>query len=167
MSDLPATDPAGDDPAARIVAVSRVIDASPAAIFDLLSDPARHHVFDGSDSVMGSRAGNPERLSLGARFGMDMKLGIPYRITSEVVELEPDRVIAWRHLGHHVWRYELEPLDGGTRTKVTESFNWGVARFPPYYEWFGYPERHRRNMTETLARLDAHLTGADGPTGET
>ena len=156
MTDVPTNEP--NEPNEKVVSVSRVIAASPEAIFDLLADPASHHLFDGSGSVMGSRSGNPDRLTLGAKFGMDMRLGIPYRITSEVVELEENRVIAWRHLGHHVWRYELEPVEGGT--EVTESFNWGVARFPPFYEWVGYPARHTENMAKTLERLDEHLSGA-------
>ncbi len=144
-----------NQPNEKVVSVSRVIAADPDAIFDLLANPASHQLFDGSGSVMGSRGGNPERLSLGARFGMDMKLGVPYRITSEVTEFEDNRLIAWRHIGRHVWRYELEPVEGGTR--VTESFNWGVALFPPFYEWVGYPARHTENMTKTLERLEAHL----------
>jgi uncharacterized protein YndB with AHSA1/START domain len=140
----------------RVVSASRVINASPAEIFDILADPAQHHVIDGSDTVVAARGGNPERLSLGAKFGMDMKMGLPYRITNEVVEFEPDRRIAWRHFGHHIWRYELEPTDDGT--KVTESFDWSKSRFPPAYEWVGYPAKHEVNMARTLERLDAHLT---------
>lgn len=140
----------------KIVSATRTISAPADVIFDLLANPARHHEIDGSDSVVAARSGNPERLSLGARFGMDMRLGIPYRMTSEVVEFEEDRVIAWRHFGHHVWRYELEPVEDGTR--VTESFNWGVARFPPFYEWVGYPARHESNMAKTLERLEAVVT---------
>lgn len=141
----------------RIVSATRVIDAPAADIFDILADPARHHVFDGSGTVVAGHADNPDRLSLGARFGMDMRIVVPYRMTSEVVEFVENEVIAWRHFGHHVWRYQLEPVEGGT--KVTESFNWGVARFPPFYEWVGYPEKHKVNMAESLARLDEHLTG--------
>lgn len=141
----------------RVVSASRVIAASPEAIFDLLADPNQHHVIDGSDTVQAARAGNPTRLSKGARFGMDMKMGVPYKITNEVVEFEENRRIAWRHFGHHIWRYELEPVEGGTR--VTESFDWSQARFPPFYEWVGYPAKHEGNMARTLARLDAHLTG--------
>lgn len=142
----------------RVVSVSRVIAAPPDTIFDLLADPASHHRFDGSSTVIAGRSGNPDRLSLGARFSMDMKMGIPYRMTNEVVAFEENRTIAWRHFGHHVWRYDLEPDEGGTR--VTESFDWGQARFPPFYQWVGYPERHRQNMTRTLERLDQHLTGS-------
>lgn len=139
----------------RTVSVSRVINATPDAIFDILADPGRHHVIDGSGTVQAGRSGNPERLSLGARFGMDMKMGVPYRITNEVVEFDEDRRIAWRHFGHHIWRYELEPVEGGTR--VTESFDWSKARFPPFYEWMGYPAKHEVNMARTLERLEAHL----------
>jgi uncharacterized protein YndB with AHSA1/START domain len=143
---------------ARVVSASRVIPASPAEIFNILANPDMHHVIDGSGTVMAARSGNPERLRLGARFGMDMKQGVPYRITNEVVELAEDRLIAWRHFGHHIWRYELEPVDGGTR--VTESFDWSKARFPPFYEWMGYPARHEVAMAQTLERLEHHLAGS-------
>ena len=141
----------------RVVSVSRDISAEPAAIFDLLADPARHQEIDGSDTVVADRGGNPERLSLGAKFGMDMKLGpIPYRISNEVVAFEENREIAWRHFGHHVWRYVLEPIEGGTR--VTESFEWGDSRFPPAYEWAGYPSRHEVGMAKTLERIEELVT---------
>ena len=45
---------------------------------------------------------------LGDRFGMDMKLGVPYRMSSTVVEYEADRLLAWAHFGGHRWRYELD-----------------------------------------------------------
>ena len=135
----------------RVVSAERVIDAPAEKIFDLLADPAAHQRFDGSDTVVSGHADNPDRLSLGARFGMSMKMGVPYRITNEVVEFEDNRRIAWRHFAQHIWRYELEPTDGGTR--VTESFDWGSSRFPPFYEWMGYPARHETNMARTLERL--------------
>lgn len=147
MSD--ETPPATDGE--RVVSVQRLIQAPAEAIFDLLADPAAHGRFDGSDTVVAARDGNPERLGLGSRFGMDMRIGIPYRISNEVVEFEENRLIAWRHFAHHIWRYRLEPSEGGTL--VTESFDWSKARFPPFYEWVGYPAKHRTNMTRTLERL--------------
>ncbi|MGI9598317.1 MAG: SRPBCC family protein [Acidimicrobiales bacterium] len=144
----------------RVVAVEREIAAPPAPIFDLLADPAQHHRFDGSDTVVSAASSNPDRLSMGARFGMSMRLGVPYRMTNEVVEFESDRVIAWRHFGHHIWRYQLEPIESD-RTLVTESFNWGTSRFPPvFYEWVGYPARHEINMATTLERLASLVEGA-------
>ncbi len=131
------------------------------AIFDLLADPAKHQLFDGSETVVAGLETNPDRLSMGARFGMSMRMGLPYRMTSEVVEFETDRVIAWRHFGHHIWRYQLEPIDGGL-TRVTESFNWGTSRFPPVlYEWVGYPAKHEVNMAKTLERLASVVEGSD------
>ena len=137
--------------AERVVSASRVIEASPEAIFDVLADPARHGEIDGSGMVQSAR-GDSKRLALGSRFGMDMKLGaLPYRITNKVVEFEENRLIAWAHLGGHRWRYELEPVDGGT--KVTESFDWSTARIPQAIELMGYPKKHPANIEATLDRL--------------
>lgn len=138
----------------RVVSVTREIRADASTIFDLLADPAMHQLFDGSDTVVSGHADNPARLEAGSRFGMSMKLGVPYRITNEVVEFETDRLIAWRHFGHHIWRYELEPIGEGV-TMVTESFDWSRSRFPPFYEWVGYPAKHEVNMARTLERLAA------------
>ena len=137
--------------AERVVSVSRVIKASPEAIFDVLADPARHGEIDGSGMVQNVR-GESKRLELGSTFGMDMKFGpLPYRISNKVVEFDEGRLIAWAHFGGHRWRYELEPADGGT--KVTESFDWSTARIPKAIELMGYPKQHPANMEATLERL--------------
>lgn len=143
----------------KIVSVTREIPASADAIFALLADPARHAEIDGSEMVQDVRPNGPDRLSLGATFGMDMKFGgvLPYRISNEVVEFEENRLIAWRHFAHHVWRYELEPI-GDSATSVTESFEWGTSRFPPLYEWVGYPEKHKVNIAKSLEQLEAVVT---------
>lgn len=139
----------------RMVSVTREMDATPTAIFDLLADPSRHGDIDGSGMVLDVRKG-PDRLELGAKFGMDMKMGpLPYRITSKVVEFEENRLIAWAHIGKHRWRYELEPLDGGERTRVTETFDWSTARIPKAIELAGYPKKHPANIEASLERLAA------------
>jgi len=148
----------------RTVSVSRVISADPAAIFAVLADASKHPLIDGSGSVQSARDAEPEPLRLGTRFGMEMKIVVPYRITNEVVEFEQDRLIAWRHFGGHRWRYELEPVDGGT--EVTETFDWSTARIPQAIELAGYPRKHPPAMERTLARLDALVTGGtpdEGP----
>ena len=137
----------------QIVSASRVINATPEQIFELLTDPARHGEIDGSGMVQQARGDN-QRLEMGSKFGMDMKLGfIPYRITNEVVEFDENRLIAWQHFGKHRWRYELEPVDGGT--KVTESFDWSTAVVPKAIELMGYPDKHQGNIEQTLERLAA------------
>ena len=139
---------------AQIVSVERTIPADAQAIFDVLANPARHAEIDGSDMVQEARLDAPDRLTLGSKFGMKMKFyGLPYRISNLVVEFEEGRRIAWRHFGRHIWRYELEPVEGGTL--VTESFEWGTAPVPKFYELVGYPAAHEGNMSRTLERLEA------------
>lgn len=143
----------------RQVSVSRTIAAPPEVIFDVLADPSKHRLIDGSGTVRESK-GTPQRLALGTKFGMRMKIGFPYSIRNTVVEFDEGRRIAWQHFGHHIWRYELEPVDGGTL--VTETFDWASARSPKFIEMMHYPEKHPPAMARTLERLDALVT-ADGP----
>lgn len=139
----------------RQVSHSVVVNATPEQVFALLADPRKHAEIDGSGTVRAGVSG-PEKLSQGARFGMRMKMfGVPYGIKNEVVEYEENRRIAWRHFGHHVWRWELEPVDGGT--KVTETFDWAPARSPAMLERVGFPARNEKGIQETLARLQARF----------
>jgi uncharacterized protein YndB with AHSA1/START domain len=144
------------DTVARRTCASRTIAAAPERIFAVLSDAALHPVIDGSAMVR-STTGTPERLRLGSRFGMSMRMGLlPYRIRNEVVEFEPNRLIAWHHPGKHRWRYELEPVEGGTR--VTETFDWSTSLIPKVIELVRYPQRHEGNIERTLERLDRYVT---------
>ena len=136
--------------AEQMVSVSRVISASPEKIFDVLATPQGHVDMDGSGTVKGVIS-QDERLKLGSTFRMNMKIGVPYRMKSTVKEFEESRLIAWAHFFQHRWRYELEPVEGGT--KVTETFDWSTARFPKGLEWAGYPTSHPKHMTATLERL--------------
>lgn len=80
-----------------------VINAPAQRIFDIIADPYRHPEFDGSGTVKKGSSG-PHRLSQGATFGMDMKLGFPYKIKNTVEEFDEPTQIAWRHAGRHRWR---------------------------------------------------------------
>ena len=147
MSTTTAHDSRSDS---RSVSRAVVVHATPEQVFTLLAEPRRHPDFDGSGSVKAAVRG-PQRLSLGAHFGMRMRIGLPYLIRNTVVEFEENRRIAWRHFGHHIWRYELEPVDGGT--KVTESFVWGTALTPRALELAGVPQANTRAIEKTLERL--------------
>jgi uncharacterized protein YndB with AHSA1/START domain len=138
----------------RVVSASAIVAAPPEAVFALLADPQRHHELDGSGSVRRAVAG-PRRLQLGDRFGMHMRIGLPYRVTNRVVELEPDRRIAWCHFARAIWRYELEPAAGGTR--VTETFDWSGSPFARGIERLGWPARNARSIAATLRRLQDHF----------
>jgi hypothetical protein len=83
-------------------------------------------------------------------------------MTNTVVEFEENRRIGWRHVGGHVWRYELEPVEGGT--KVTESFDMTTAKSPLLLRLLRAPQRNRESIRATLERLAAVVApgGAGG-----
>jgi uncharacterized protein YndB with AHSA1/START domain len=138
------------------VSASRTIAADRQRLFDVLADPAMHPVIDGSGTVTGVRPGGPDRLALGRRFGMSMRMGARYRIENEVVEFDEGRRIAWRHFSGHRWRYELDDVVGGTR--VTESFDWSQARSKLALSLARFPQRNLAAMRRTLVRLDQLVT---------
>jgi hypothetical protein len=136
--------------AGRVVSASAVVAATPEQVFALLADPHRHQELDGSDTVRGVVSG-PRRLALGDRFGMRMRVGLPYQTKNTVVEFEPERRIAWHHFAKAIWRYELAPVEGGTL--VTESFDYGGSPFARGLELVGYPARNATSIAATLGRL--------------
>ena len=139
---------------------STVIDAPAEKIFALLTDPAMHPLIDGTGSVLAVQPGGPERLRLGSKFGMDMKIGAPYKILNTVVEYDQDRLIAWRHFYGHRWRWQLKPLSDG-RTEVTETFDWSTTRFPLLLTLTPFPRRNRDGIEKSLVRL-ADIATAPG-----
>ena len=136
----------------RTVSASTLVGAPPEEVFALLADPHRHHEFDGSGTVRAAVSG-PRQLQLGDRFGMDMKRGLSYRTSNRVVEFEPDRRIAWCHFAKAIWRYELEPVPGGTR--ITETFDYSGSPMRRGMELFGFPKGNAKSIRDTLRRLQA------------
>jgi uncharacterized protein YndB with AHSA1/START domain len=149
-----------------VESVERVIPAPPEKIFALLVDPSQHQAIDGSGSVRDAKGDPSEQLQLGSTFGMKMKMGLPYSMESEVIELVPNRCIAWqtrppsigKHLaGGRIWRYELEPVDGGTR--VRES--WDISQ-EKGAKWLvgldGSRKKTRENMAKTLENIERIVT---------
>ena len=140
------------------VSVQRVIDAPAEKIFDVVADPSKHPLIDGSGTVKQSRSG-PVRLELGAKFGMGMRQGLPYLARNKVVEFDEGRRIGWCHLApfaHNVWRYELEPAPSGTR--VVETYDWSHGRLGPLLQILKVAEQNREGMERTLERLDKFVT---------
>ena len=148
-----------------VVTVERFIASPPEPIFELLVHPGRHREIDGSGTVREPKRGD-ERLQLGSKFGMSMKLGVPYSMVSTVVELEENRRIAWQthgpgaigsHVGGRIWRYELEPVEGGTM--VRES--WDITQESPLTKplvRLTASKTTRKNMAATLERIEDLVT---------
>lgn len=127
------------------------------AIFARLDNPHRHHEIDGSGTVQAKVEG-PTTLTKGARFTVAMKMfGLPYRITSTVVDHEPNRVIEWKHPAGHTWRWELEPQPDGT-TVVTESWDTRQSKGRPFYKLVGLPGRNAKGIESTLRHLEQNIT---------
>ena len=141
----------------RMISDSRVVPAPPEEIFALLSDPACHPEIDGSGTVR-QLISDPGPMQLGSEFKMAMKLfGYPYKMTNIVVEFEENRLIAWRHWGRHRWRYELEPVEGGTR--VTETADYSNTRFRQLVMIVHTPKRLHTSITTTLDGLVKRFSG--------
>jgi hypothetical protein len=146
--------------------VERIIPAPPEKIFELLASPGRHRDIDGSGTVRGVKGDvdASERLALGSRFGMSMKLGIPYSMVSEVIEFDDGRRIAWQTFppigaglaGGRIWRYELEPIEGGTR--VRES--WDISQEKIKALVRPARKKTRASMERTLARIEELVAGS-------
>jgi hypothetical protein len=111
------------------------------------------------------KSGAPQVLSLGSSFGMAMHQGIRYSMVSTVVEFEQNRHIAWqsrpggfvgRFVAGRIWRYELEPVEGGTR--VRESWDISQDHQRALLRLGGLPEKTAANMARTLERIELVVT---------
>jgi hypothetical protein len=144
----------------HVVSVSRVIDAPASALFAVVADAGRHPEIDGSGALVKLKEGPPQQLSLGSTFGMKMKMGVPYTMSNTVIEFEPDKRLAWktvlsgplgRLIGGRIWRYEFEPVPGGTR--VTESWDVSEDKQRLFLATDKVAAATADSMTKSLARL--------------
>ncbi|MEX1104879.1 MAG: SRPBCC family protein [Ilumatobacteraceae bacterium] len=154
-----------DTASSDTTSVERIIPAPAAAIFALLADPERHRDIDGSGTVREAPGGS-QLLTLGSTFGMKMKMGLPYSMVNTVVEFEPDRRIAWQTakklgplgtMGGRIWRYELEPVEGGTLVRET----WDISQERVKAAVRPLRTKTIAGMTKTLARIEEIVTAAE------
>jgi hypothetical protein len=85
-------------------------------------------------------------------------------MSNTVIEFEPERRLAWqttlsgrlgRFIGGRIWRYELSPVDGGT--KVTETWDITQDKQGFLLKYGPVASQTAQSMTKTLKRL-AELT---------
>ena len=143
----------------KIKSARIVINAPAEEIFAVLSNPHRHKEIDGSATIQENISG-PDKLILGSKFGMKMHLGIDYRIRNTVVEYEENKLIAWRHLGRWIWRYELMNI-GPQQTQVTETFD--ASRAPLISKaWLSLRKAYpwtQKAVAKTLVQLKSTCEG--------
>ena len=117
------------------IEVQRTIEAEPASIFRVLSDPNGHVQIDSTGMLMAA-TGSPVSAA-GDRFVVhmdrealnDYPMGA-YDVTVVITTFDRDREIAWTIEGTikppigHVYGYVLEPSDDGTL--VTSYYDWST-----------------------------------------
>jgi ribosome-associated toxin RatA of RatAB toxin-antitoxin module len=140
------------------ISVHRVIAAPASALFAIVSNCNRHPEIDGSGTVVKTKAGTPEQLKLGSKFGMSMKMGIPYSMMNTVIDFEQDKRIAWqttlsgplgRLIGGRIWRYQFDESDG--QTTVTET--WDISQDKQKFMMGPAAKHTGEAMDKTLERL--------------
>ncbi len=152
--------------AGLVVTVEKVIAAPASALFAIVADANRHPDIDGSGTVVKTKAGTPQHLTLGSTFGMSMKAGVPYSMVNTVIEFEQDRRIAWqtvlsgplgRLVGGRIWRYVFEESNGST----TVSESWDISQDKQKFmmQGKGMAKHATTSMTKTLERLAALAEG--------
>ena len=149
------------------IEVQRTIEADPAAIFAILTDPQGHVAIDSSGMLQSAEG---ERVTaVGDSFVVHMdrealndypELG-RYDVTVQISAFDPGREIAWTILGRirpqigHVYGYRLEPTDDGTL--VTSYYDW--SKIDPQWRDAGIfpviPEGALRATLGILARTVA------------
>ena len=98
------------------------VDAAPRQVFAVLTDPYAY-----VDWVLGAkrvRDVDPDWPAPGSRFHHAVgAAGVEVKDSTKIVRIEPDRLLElearFRPLGQAIVKLELEPLDGGQRTRVS------------------------------------------------
>lgn len=140
--------------------VSMVIAATPGQLWPLVSDielPARFSPeFQGAEWLDG--ATGP---SVGSRFrgrNQHDRIG-EWQVTCTIVECETERVVAWAvedvDAPAAMWRFTLEPVDGGT--EVTQWCQMGPGRSGLSTAIDQMPDREHDIITRRLAEHAANM----------
>ena len=135
----------------KLKAARIIINAPVEKVFAIVTNPKMHPVIDGSGMVKGSTVG-PEKLILGSKFGMKMKIKVHYRILNTVVEYKVNELIAWNHILRNRWRYEFRAIDP-TTTEVTEYLDTRQSPFTLYFHIVRVYEWSPIAMAKTLVTL--------------
>ena len=126
----------------RRIEVERAIAATPAEVFDVVSDPSGHVTIDASGMLMSATGARPT--GVGDRFEVqmdrdslrDVDLG-EYEVAVVIETFVEDEEIAWSIDGTvqppigHIYGYRLQEIEGGTL--VASYYDWSNTH-PQYAE---------------------------------
>ena len=149
------------------ITVERTINASSDAVFEVLSNPARHPELDGSGFIR-SDEGTNRIQGTGDVFTMNMSgdhMGGDYRTENHVVGYSPNQLLAWRTApaGQEPpgwqWVWELKS-QGSDSTLVRNIYDWSDVTDQGLLEKIGFPLVSQDQMEDTLVRLEQAVTGS-------
>jgi hypothetical protein len=144
------------------ITVERTIESPVDAIFDVLSNPQRHHAIDGSGFVRS--VDQADRIQkVGDVFTMNMQgdqMGGEYKTDNHVSGYVKDKLIAWKTAPAGAeppgweWLWELES-QGPNETLVRHTYDWSKVTDKKVLEQLKIPLITKDQLTDTLARLAA------------
>lgn len=152
-----------ESPAPERLESERLIRASAADIFAVLTDPQGHVAIDASGMLMdatGERVtavGNTFVVHMDREALGDFPLG-EYDVTVTITTYVPEVEISWTILGRlrpqigHVYGYRLEPAADGA-TKVVSFYDWSEIH-PEWREKDIFPVINANSLRGTLGILD-------------
>lgn len=149
----------------KSITVERVLQASSDAVFDVLSNPARHVELDGSGFVKGD-VGSNRIQQVGDVFTMDMEgehMGGEYRTDNHVTGYSANKLLAWQTApsGQEPpgwqWVWELES-QGSDSTLVRHTYDWSRVSDKELLSKVSFPLVSEAQLEESLTRLDEAVT---------
>lgn len=148
------------------ISASVEIAASPARVWELVSDPARMPQWSPQCRKMIVRSGGP--VAVGARTINLNRRGLLWWPTrSKITALEPERRFAFKIAENGtVWSFELEPTQAGTRLTETRLAPNGVSKLSNFLTRtvLGGTENFETEledgMRQTLSRIKTAAEGA-------
>lgn len=143
------------------VTVERVIPASTAAIFDVLTNPKRHVDLDGSGFVRADE--KAERIKgVGDVFTMNMEgehMGGEYRTDNHVTGYAENALVAWQTAPAGTeppgweWVWELT-AQGQNETLVRHTYDWSKVTDKELLKKVTFPLVTEAQLEDTLVKLD-------------
>ena len=142
------------------ITVQRTIDAPAAEIFDVLSNPKRHHQLDGSGFVRSDE--KAERIQkVGDVFRMNMAgdhMGGEYQTDNTVSGYSHNSLLAWRTAPADTpppgweWMWELSP-EGPNATLVTLTYDWSHVTDKEILSKVSFPLVAKSQLEDSLGNL--------------
>ncbi|WP_139978098.1 SRPBCC family protein [Nocardioides litoris] len=148
------------------IQVQRTIDAPTTAVFDVLSNPARHAELDGSGFVVSDD--RTDRITgTGQTFRMNMTgdhMGGDYQTDNTVTGYDANKLLAWQTAPAGTeppgweWVWELE-ADGSDATTVTLTYDWAKVTDPDILSKVSFPLVTQQQLDDSLGNLASAVAG--------